>query len=169
MRASMAQVAAACGISKANIYHYYSSKDRLVFDILDSYLSDLRDRLAALDKQPNAAQPQEQLLSYVTEVLLAYEGMDAEHQIQTEGIAMLTDAQQKILKDYQRDIVRQLSAILASCAPDAFNTDAAKLNATTMSVFGMLNWYYMWHPNADNAARRDYAKLISDLVLKGIG
>ncbi|MGB7317185.1 MAG: helix-turn-helix domain-containing protein, partial [Planktotalea sp.] len=48
-RASMAQVAVAAGVSKANIYHYYDSKHALLFDILDSYLCALRDRLAGLD------------------------------------------------------------------------------------------------------------------------
>ena len=35
-RASMNAVAKSCGISKANIYHYYSSKNDLIFDILDT-------------------------------------------------------------------------------------------------------------------------------------
>ncbi|MEX0280477.1 MAG: TetR/AcrR family transcriptional regulator, partial [Arenibacterium sp.] len=53
-RASMAQIAQECGISKANIYHYYSSKDALLFDILDSYLATLRDRLAAVSGKGTA-------------------------------------------------------------------------------------------------------------------
>ena len=48
VRASMSQVAKDCGISKANIYHYYSGKDALLFDILDTYLLELRDRLLHL-------------------------------------------------------------------------------------------------------------------------
>jgi len=38
-RASVSQVAQACSISKANIYHYYGSKEDILLDILDSYLS----------------------------------------------------------------------------------------------------------------------------------
>ena len=49
--ASMAQVSEACGISKANIYHYYPSKTALLFDILNSYLSELRDRVCGLAEQ----------------------------------------------------------------------------------------------------------------------
>ncbi|MBL4811043.1 MAG: helix-turn-helix transcriptional regulator, partial [Rhodobacteraceae bacterium] len=37
-KASMANVATACGISKANIYHYYPSKTSLLFDMLESHL-----------------------------------------------------------------------------------------------------------------------------------
>lgn len=95
-RASMAQVAKDCGISKANIYHYYSSKDALLFDILDTYLSALRDRILGLDLAGLA--PEAQLGRIVTETLRAYEGMDHEHKIQTEGIPLLPPEQQKILK-----------------------------------------------------------------------
>ena len=162
-RASMAQVAAACGISKANIYHYYDSKDALVFDILDSYLSALRERLDALDLAELA--PSEQLLNFVTEVLMAYEGMDAEHQIQTEGIATLQPEQQEILKNYQRDMVRQLRDVLLTAAPAHLVSDKARLTATTMSVFGMLNWFYMWNSGAEQVEREAYAEHIRDLVV----
>jgi AcrR family transcriptional regulator len=40
-RASMVKLADACGVSKALIYHYYPSKDALLFDILDTHLTAL--------------------------------------------------------------------------------------------------------------------------------
>ena len=42
-RASMAQLAAECGVSKALLYHYYASKEALLFAIVESHLSDLVD------------------------------------------------------------------------------------------------------------------------------
>ncbi|MGB3408950.1 MAG: TetR/AcrR family transcriptional regulator [Jannaschia sp.] len=165
-RASMAQVATACGISKANIYHYYDSKDALLFDILDSYLSALRDRVAALPME--GLDPAAQLGAIVTEVLRAYDGMDHEHKIQTEGIALLPEAQRKVLHDYQRALVARLSDVIAAAAPEAFAGDARKLRATVMSVFGMLNWFYMWNARAGRAERDAYADLVTRLTLGGV-
>jgi AcrR family transcriptional regulator len=165
-RASMTQVAVACGISKANIYHYYGSKNALLFDILDSYLRALRDRLAGLNSA--GVEPSEQLLRFVSETLLAYDGMDAEHKIQTEGIGVLGLVEQEVLKGYQRDMVRQLSGVLAVCAPD-LGDDPKRLHATTMSVFGMLNWFFMWNGGAGKGEREKYAGLVSGLVLEGVG
>ncbi len=165
VRASMAQVARECGISKANIYHYYGSKDALLFDILDTYLSKLRDRLAGLPLDGCA--PDEQLRMVLTQTLLAYDGMDHEHKIQTEGLPLLPPEQQEILKQYQRDLVALFSAILVANAPDLAE-DPAKLRAATMSVFGMLNWFYMWNPHADRAAREAYAGLLARLTLGGL-
>jgi AcrR family transcriptional regulator len=165
-RASMSQVANSCSISKANIYHYYDSKDALLFDILDSYLSALRDRIHGLPME--GLTPSEQLRLIVTETLHAYEGMDDEHKIQTGGLPMLPKLQQDILKGYQRDLVNQMSGVIATIAPDVFASDAGKLRSTVMSVFGMLNWFYMWNGNADDQARRDYADLVTGLTMKGV-
>ena len=165
-RASMAQIAGACGISKANIYHYYTSKDALLFGILDAYLSALRDRLCGLDEA--SLSPDERLHQFTRETLLAYDGMDAEHKIQTEGLPLLPEEQQMVLKAYQREMVQALSDVLRDAAPDVLGADAGRLRATAMSVFGMLNWFYKWNPRANRAAREEYAGLVADLTLRGV-
>ena len=81
---------------------------------------------------------------------------------------MLPKLQQDILKGYQRDLVNQMSGVIATIAPDVFASDAGKLRSTVMSVFGMLNWFYMWNGNADDQARRDYADLVTGLTMKGV-
>ena len=165
-RASMSQVAKECGISKANIYHYYGSKDALLFDILDTYLSALRDRIIALPREGRT--PEAQLRLVLSEVLFAYEGMDHEHKIQIEGIALLAPEQQAVLKSYQRDLVQVLADLLASIAPAAFEGQPAKLRAAVMSVFGMINWFYQWNARADRKARAGYADLVTRLTLGGL-
>ncbi len=165
-RASMSQLAKECGISKANIYHYYDSKDAILFDILDTYLRQLRDGICGLDMAGLA--PPDQLRKVVCEILLAYQGVDDEHRVQTSGMSALPAEQQRLLRGYQKDLVDFLSAIIASNAPGTVGSDPARLRATTMSVFGMLNWFYMWNAGADASARSDYAELVSDLTLDGL-
>ncbi|PWE32826.1 TetR family transcriptional regulator [Maritimibacter sp. 55A14] len=165
-RASMSQLARECGISKANIYHYYDSKDALLYDILDSYLSDLRDRIAAIDG--TGMTPEDHLRAVVLEVLMAYRGADDEHRVQIGGMAALPSEQQKVLRDYQKDLVAQVATIVQALAPDVFGSDKAKLRAATMSLFGMLNWFYMWNHDDSDAAREAYAALVSNLMLKGV-
>lgn len=166
-RASMSDVARDCGISKANIYHYYESKNALLFDILDTYLCALRDRLLALPLDD--VSPDQQLRLVIVEVLLAYEGMDNEHKIQTEGIPLLDHRQQQVLRNYQKDMVGLMSDILKNVSPQTFSGDSQVLRSTVMSVFGMLNWFYMWNSNADSAARYEYAEIVTALTMNGVG
>lgn len=165
-RASMTQLARECGISKANIYHYYDSKDAILFDILETYLRDLRDLICGIEVEGLTGP--ERLHKAVAEILLAYRGVDDEHRVQISGMAALPEEQQAVLRGYQRDMVDFMSGIVAELAPDVFRGDAAKLRAAVMSIFGMLNWYYMWNADADDAARRDYAGLVSNLALHGL-
>lgn len=166
-RTSMEMIARRCGISKANIYHYYSSKDALIFGILDTYLSSLRERLYGLPLE--GLEPSQRLQAVVVETLLAYEGMDHEHKIQIEGVPLLPAEQQEILKGYQRDMIALLSSILLDIAPNVFGTDSRKLREATMSVFGMLNWFYLWNRKAGRKDRKRYAELVTRLNLGGLG
>jgi len=164
-RASMNEVARACGISKANIYHYYGSKDDLVFDILDTYLTELRDWIVSVDLSDQTAA--QRVKTLCREFLLAYEGMDNEHKIQSEGIPLLPPPKQEILRGYQRELVSVVAETLTACAPNALG-DKVRRRDVTMSVFGMLNWFYMWHPKANHDDRIAYAHTVADLTLRGI-
>ncbi|WP_417713768.1 TetR/AcrR family transcriptional regulator [Pseudophaeobacter arcticus] len=165
-RASMTQLARECGISKANIYHYYDSKEAVLFGLLDTYLCELRDRVCGVELEGLSAD--DRLRRVVAEVLLAYQGADYEHKVQSGSMGALPEEQQKLLRAYQREMVQFLSDTLQAVAPAVFALDPAKLRATTMSVFGMLNWYYMWNSGAGSKAREDYADLVADLTLKGV-
>lgn len=165
-RASVAQVAQACNISKASIYHYYTSKDDLLFGILNGHLSSLRDVILTLDVTGLA--PEEALRATVRAYLLAYEGADNEHRVQTSGMGHLSPERQSVLRAHQRALVDHLSAIIAALAPEVFRGDTAKLRAATMSVFGMLNWFYMWNGRAGAKARQDYADVVTTLTARGV-
>ncbi|WP_417475526.1 TetR/AcrR family transcriptional regulator [Leisingera sp.] len=165
-RASMTQLARECGISKANIYHYYDSKEAVLFAVLDTYLRDLRDRVCTIDL--DGCGPEDRLRRIINEILLAYQGADHEHQVQIGAMGALAEEQQEHLRSYQRELVQFVSQAIKAVAPDAFDGDATRLRGATMSVFGMLNWYYMWNSGAGAAARSQYAELAADLILKGI-
>ncbi|SEO05235.1 DNA-binding transcriptional regulator, AcrR family [Salinihabitans flavidus] len=165
-RASMSQLARECGISKANIYHYYDSKDALLFDLLDTYLSGLRDRICGTPL--DGLSPEDKLRATISATLKAYQGADDEHRVQTTGIPVLPPEQQDILRAYQRDMVKHMSDLICGIAPDVFENDRGKLYSATMSVFGMLNWFYMWNSKAGEEVREEYAQLVSNLTLKGV-
>jgi len=164
-RSSMSEVAKACGIAKGSIYHYYESKEILIFDILDRYLEELKIRITQLNYEGMDGAAKLQM--FCCELLLAYEGMDNEHKIQIEGISLLDHRQQKILKDHQRVIVGELSAILDSINPNT-NLTKSRLRDATMAIFGMLNWYYIWNQEASQKERLSYANIVSEITMNGV-
>jgi AcrR family transcriptional regulator len=85
-RASMASVAAACGMSKASIYHYYDSKEALLFDLLREHLSSLAQ---VIDQAGREGSPEDRLRDTIRAILLEYEDADDAHKVQLETLDTL--------------------------------------------------------------------------------
>lgn len=156
-RASMTGAAKECGVSKALLYHYYDSKEALLFDILDAHLSELANVV-------DAARPGG-LAALIRVVLEAYEDADAEHKLQLDALGTLPADLQAPLIACQRRLVDAMSGAVAKERPDL---SGDHLRAVTMSIYGILNWFYMWHRPGKGLSRADYAQLAADFVSGGI-
>lgn len=166
-RASMAGAAKACGVSKALIYHYHDSKEALLFDILTGHLSALCAAVETAAQQTALQPPEVRLRALIRTLLLAYRDADAEHKLQLEGLESLPPERQAPLRALQRRLVAQMAEVLTVVAPALAGTD--RLFPVTMTVFGMVNWFYMWHRPGKGIGRDAYADLVADMVLGGIG
>jgi TetR/AcrR family transcriptional regulator len=139
-RASMSEIALACGVSKALLYHYYASKDQLLFDIIRAHLDDL---VAAIEAVPAAMPPRERLAAMISALLEEYRHADEEHQIQISDMKRLPPEMKAELVERERVLVRQFSGALAALEPRlAGRRDL--LTPLTMNLFGMMNWKFMW-------------------------
>lgn len=156
-RASMTGAARACGVSKALIYHYWGSKEDLLCDILT-------DHLGALVAVVEGAKG-EGMRGLIRVILAAYEDADAEHKLQLHALSVLPADRQAPLIALQRRLVEVMSGAVADLCPDQ---SPDRLRALTMSVFGILNWFYMWHRPGKGLDRAAYAELASDFVAGGL-
>jgi AcrR family transcriptional regulator len=161
-RASMASVAQACGVSKALIYHYYDSKEALLHDILDDHLSSLAQ---AIRDSGQAGTPDERLRDTIRAILLEYEDADDAHKVQLDTLDTLPADMRRPLVLLMRDMIDRLGERLDAASPNGLGD---RRRAVTMSVFGMLNWYYTWHRPGRWPDRGDYADLVADLVIGGL-
>jgi TetR/AcrR family transcriptional regulator len=162
-RASMNKIAAACGVSKANLYHYYKDKDELLFDVIRVHLEDLLQVVEAAD-QPDLA-PNARLRELVAALLEAYRDADAQHSVQISSMRFLSDERQSALKNMERELVRIFSNAVSAVAPEL--EDTTMLKPVTMSLFGMVNWHYLWFRSQGPFTRADYADLVTRLIVDG--
>lgn len=162
-RTSMSEVAAACRVSKALLYHYYVSKDELLFDILKSHLDDLIAAVHAIDTELS---PHERLRALVGALLGAYKDADHQHKIQINELSKLAASKRQQLIALERELV-----LIFSSAIGALNKTVGKsprlLKPVTMSLFGMLNWHYMWFREGGQMSREEYADLATQLLVAG--
>ncbi|WP_350333761.1 TetR/AcrR family transcriptional regulator [Coralliovum pocilloporae] len=168
-RASMSRIAEACGVSKALLYHYYSAKDALLYDIVRSHLEHLiRVTTAASETEKSeagAATPEDRLKALISALLEAYRDADAQHKVQINHLSSLPDHQQSELRAMERKLVKLFAESISAVHPSL--KDSPKLKPVTMSLFGMLNWHYLWFQDGGDLSREDYAEMVMRLIADG--
>ena len=160
---SMITIADSCRVSKALLYHYYPDKEAILFDILSSHLNRL---VAAVRKASTSAEdPMDRFRAVVATLLELYRHADAEHQVQIASLKLLPKDKQQPLLANERILVEIMSDALAAVVPAA--KQKRILKPLTMSVFGMLNWHYLWFRDGGLMTRAEYADFVTHLVLSG--
>jgi len=161
---SISMIAQACGVSNALLYHYYASKEEVLFDLLLHHLQDLVEvvETAIISTEDGRTR----LLAIASELLEAYRGADAEHQVQISCLKLLPTARQQILRDLERRLVAVTSRAIVHAIP-TLGKDKHLIKATTMSFFAMLNWHYLWFRHGNGLTRGEYARLVTGLILEG--
>jgi len=165
-KASMSQIATVAQVSKALLYHYYPSKDALIFAIIMTHLEGLDVAIEAADDP--VLPPEQRLRKLVGAVLENYRGADNQHKVQLNATSALSDEQKAEITSVERRIVRRFSAVLDQVNPGLHSKERPLLMPVTMSLFGMMNWVYMWFRDGGRISREDYADVATTLILEGI-
>ena len=146
--ATMNDIAAANGTSKARLYHYYSAKEAILFDLLDRYTQRL---LSLIGKTESTAQRRNlddraALHELIRSFLQEYETSATRHVALLHDTQFLGEEQRELILNRQRDLVSAVTRFLRRAYPKRVN--ASNQTAATMMLFGMINWTFTWlRPN----------------------
>ncbi|MEO1198231.1 MAG: TetR/AcrR family transcriptional regulator [Pseudomonadota bacterium] len=164
-RASMNQIAEACGVSKPLLYHYYNAKDALLFDMLRTHLEELVVAVQSAELLDDP--PETRLYAMIAALLDAYRDADAEHKVQINDLKRLPLERQEELRFLERKLVARFSDVVRAINPRLADA-RGQLKPVVMSLFGALNWHYMWFRPDGPVTREAYAKLATRLFVNGI-
>lgn len=166
-KASMEQVAERSKVSKALLYHYYHSKNALIFDVIRSHLVELGDALEAVQRATLDDDPEIRLRKMVHKILECYRDADDKHKVMLNRGSSLSEQQTREMHVLERRIANAVSGVILEIVP-SINDRRPLLKPITMSLFGMLNWVYMWFRPDGPISREEYADLATTLILSGI-
>jgi len=191
--ATMNDVAAAAGVSKATLYHYFQDKHSLLGEIVGSHVS----RLQALAREvmhaptlpnPDPAAPSDshcgtsapggqgrtggsaadesRLRDLIRRFMLAYADAQNEHRVLTEDVKFLDEAARRTVLDGQREVVAAFARGIAACRPDL---DPAMAKPLAMLLFGMINWTFTWLRPHGGLTHEALGEVVADLFFGGLG
>lgn len=165
---SMSDLAEACGTSKARLYHYYASKDAILFDLLDRYTKRLMLIIAeveALGQRRNLSERQV-FAELIRAFLREYETSQSRHVSLLNDVKYLPETERDQILDRQRDVVAAVSRQLARAYPE--RVEHGMRTPLTMMVFGMINWTFTWLKPGGALSYDDFATQVIDVLERGL-
>ncbi|WP_430423260.1 TetR/AcrR family transcriptional regulator [Methylibium petroleiphilum] len=162
---TMNQVAEACGVSKATLYHYYRDKYALLVSIAESHVSRLQGVVDEVDAVPSL-EPELRLRELITRLVGEYAGAQDAHRVLTEDVKFLEEGDRERILGKERQVVASFARAVVALRPDL--KDAAMAKPLTMLLFGMVNWMFTWVKPGGALDHAALAPIVADLFLGGL-
>ena len=162
--ASMRDLSRASGMSLSGLYHYFESKEKLLYLIQKHTFCIIMENLLARLKTVH--EPEERIRAFILnhlEYFLAHQQAMKVLSHEDDVLRNALGAEVAALKrEYYRIVVGLLDDLQRSLKLDFSSRLAA------LSLFGMMNWIYTWYQPRVDADAAQLARHMGDLFLHGI-
>ena len=163
LRTRMEDIATASRLSKGGIFHYFSTKDEILYFILNNYMDLILEGLEQeLDRIGDN-------LSKINFIISRH--IDLYNKNLAESKTLLHDAYNLPSKYYKVIAVkeRKYYRIVANVISDLAGKRLPKrqLTAITFSLFGMCNWIYSWYNPKGSLTPNELSEIIYEVFSRG--
>lgn len=162
---SLIVLAERCNYSKSRIYHYYSSKEDILFEVMSSHIEALN---AAADQiEAEALEPEAKLRKLVRAFMNVYVGAAARQKVLLNEFSRLPPERRARIVARQRRLIDLVERLLGEIQPKLAQSKALS-RPVTMLFYGMINWTHTWYDPDGPATADQIADMTVDIMLAGV-
>lgn len=162
---SMEQIAAAAGLAKPTLYHYFRAKEEILRGIHEEFIDMLLARQE--ERRKLALAPDDQLLGAMTDILGLMETHRGYVRVFFEHYRELSAPVRKEIRGKRnryQELVRD--AVTEGIGDGTFRDVDSEV--ATLAVFGMCNWAYQWWRPGSGMDSARTAQKLWDIVIRGL-
>ena len=164
MRASIADLADACKLSRGALYHYFDSKEASLFAILDAHI---REMIADVEvAMAGKATTLEQFRAAIQAIVALNARSSDEQRVILNDLSFLGETEQDAIKALERQIVDTVSDLLVKLDKEGKIVRRTK-KIYSMMLFGILNFSHTWYDPKGGIDPTEFADMVVDLFLYG--
>jgi AcrR family transcriptional regulator len=161
--ASILDLSIACGMSKSLLYHYYSSKEEVLYAVMLSHIDSLIDAVEEVDECPS--DPEQRFFKLLLLFMDRYVGAASKQKVLLNDLDNLPEEKRAVIVGKQRQLVSVFQRTLEQMDPSLKrNPTLAKVK--TMLVFGMINWTGNWYDPEGPAKPRQIAEMVLEMAVR---
>ncbi|MBL8542646.1 MAG: TetR family transcriptional regulator [Hyphomonadaceae bacterium] len=163
--ASVADIAQRGKISKSLIYHYYESKEDILYDVMISHVRALEE--AAREVVAIADAPDRKLRELTHRFMALYVGAANRHKVLINDLDNLPKGRRSEIVAVQRRLIEIVQKLLVEIEPSLKRRSGAAFTAA-MLYFGQINWTHTWFNPRGPISAGALAEMAVDVVLGGL-
>jgi AcrR family transcriptional regulator len=160
--ASVLDLAKACQTSKSLLYHYYPSKEDVLYAVMASHIDRLVEDVEKVMAMEGGAK--QRLKTLLRLFMNHYVGAASRQKVLLNDLAHLPEDKRNSIVAKQRRIIDTVQALLVELDP-ALASRKDKARAKTMLLFGMINWTGNWYDPAGPLDPDSIADMAFDLAV----
>ncbi|OUM03515.1 TetR/AcrR family transcriptional regulator [Variovorax sp. JS1663] len=161
---SMNEVAAACGVSKATLYHYVRDKHDLAVRIAEEHVRRLEAVVEEVLREH--ATPQARLAALIRSFVAEYALAQNAQRVLTEDVRFLREEDQQRIIGVERRVVAAFARTIAEVRGEEADSKLGKPMA--MLLFGMINWMFTWMKPGRELDHAAIGEMVADLFFGGV-
>lgn len=166
LQTNMDDIAAAAKMSKGAMYHYFSSKDAILFFVLSNYMDVILHDLESELKNIKGASSKIQFI--ISRHIQLYEGNPAEAKTLLHEVHCLPNKFYKIIAAKEREYYRIIGNAIEEFVEGQTNINKAQVTSLTFLLLGMCNWIYWWYNPKGVVLPDQLSEMIWTVFLKGL-
>jgi len=165
--ASMQDIAQAVGLTKAGLYHHVSSKDMLLFEIMNYGMDILEEEVLA--KVKDIQDPREKLRRTILgHIDLVVRARDMEITVILHENRSLKGNLRKQINARKRAYIEFLEGLIARVQEQSGMAPKLSPHIAAFAVLGMINWLYQWYHLEGPVKEEEISTAYTDFFFRGL-
>ncbi len=162
--ATMSDVAAACGASKSHLYHYFASKEDLLYAIVHEHITQQDVALSAIARGPGPATQRFQ--RFVSTFMQEGAKSRNQHLVLMNDIKFLPKPQREEIRKLELKLMHLMIGLLKEINPELMAPTEVHAPYALL-LFGMVIWTFTWYEKSGPISPAELAERISQLFIEG--
>ena len=167
MQTSIQDIANALEVTKGTFYYYFTSKEQLLMDIHDDYITNLLERQYWIVDNNNLSQ-KEKLMQIIHLLISDIADKGPSGRVFFREIRHLTDENIKSIKQKRNQFRLNIEKVVEEGSKKGEFRAELRADMLAFGILGVTNWSYNWYKTDGEISPDELVKIYTDMILTGI-
>ncbi|WP_099156880.1 TetR/AcrR family transcriptional regulator [Virgibacillus ndiopensis] len=155
------------GVTKGTFYYYFSSKEQLLMDIHDAYITNLLERQGRIIHN-DAIKQKEKIVQIIRLLITDIANNGPSARVYTREVRHLADDNIEKIKQKREQFRLNVENVIRKGIDQGEFKEDLRVDMITFGILGVTNWSYNWFRPEGEVSPQELVKIYADMILTGI-